>query len=255
MSKEKKEKCGCNDNCTCGDDCNCTQENKCSEDCTCGEHEHHDCGCGDDCNCTQENKCSEDCTCGEHEHHDCGCGDDCDCKEPKSPEEIIAMYEKAFGQFEEALNKVDAELEKEKKRAEENEHIARVYRQDLERYKERNKNSEQEFKEKAKTETALKLLPVLDDFEKAFASSTDNQTTKGFEMIYKSLKGAVEELGIEEIESLNQEFNPEFHDCISKVKAEKKNQAGLVSRVFVKGYKYRGEDGKVIRHSVVEIYE
>ena len=95
----------------------------------------------------------------------------------------------------------------------------------------------------------------IDDFEKAFASSTDNQTTKGFEMIYKSLKGAVEELGIEEIESLNQEFNPEFHDCISKVKAEKKNQAGLVSRVFVKGYKYRGEDGKVIRHSVVEIYE
>ena len=243
MSENKKhtKNCNCSEECDCGEDCSCTQENKCNENCTCPEHKHKH----------------------KHKHNghnqDCGCHEesDCDCEEchPKTPEEALKMYEAAFSKYEEVLTKLDADLEKEKKRADENEHIARCFRQDLERYKERNKNIEADAQIAANINAATKLLPVLDNFEKAMQSVEDEATKKGFLMIKENLENIVSGFGLEEIETENQEFNPELHNCINKVMADKEHKVGLISKVYQKGYKTAGENGKVVRHAVVEIYE
>ena len=73
----------------------------------------------------------------------------------------FAVYEKALKELEESLSKVYAELEISKKVASENENLARVYKKDLERFKERNRNAEQEMKDRAAIATAEKLIPVL----------------------------------------------------------------------------------------------
>ena len=272
----EKEECKCSNECNCDEDCNCTEENKCNPNCTCNEDEEHkhDGKCGKDCECHGGSDCKDkghkkhhhnkedddshdhddhDC---ESDDHDCECDDDCDCHvTPNSKEEAFAMYEKAFRQLEDALIKADKEIGKEKARADENEHLARVYKHDLERYKERNKNAQEEYRILANSDTALKLLPLADNFNQALESVKDTTIAKGFAMIFNTLKEIISNLGVEEIYSLNEEFNPDLHECVSKVKAPNKESKGKVARVFKTGYKLKGENGKVLRHSVVEIYE
>ena len=199
----------------------------------------------------KEEKCScegdkENCDCNQHDC-DCGCHDD----EPNK-EEMLKFYEQAFKGFEDALNKAEENIKAEKKRADENEHIARCFRQDLERFKERNKNIESELKTSVNKETALKIIPVLDNFDQALNSVSDENIKKGFEMIKNKLLSVLTDFGVCEIET-DGEFNPEFHDCVSKLEAPNKKQKGSIARVFQKGYKFN--DGKVIKHAVVEIYE
>ena len=225
-------------------------------ECDCGCHEgssSENCTCGDDCDCgCHGDSSSENCTCGDD--HDCGCQHD---HGDKSQEEQDAynMYEKAFRQLEDALIKADKEIQKEKQRADENEHIARCFRQDLERFKERNKNAEAQTQLKVNKDVALKIIPVLDNFDQALTKVTDEPTKKGFLMIYSKLTSVLGELGVSEIETENAEFNPEFHDCINKRQPENKKQSNRIASVYQKGYKFNDEDGKVIRHAVVEIYE
>ena len=256
-----EKNCNCNDECTCGDDCNCTEENRCSPNCTCPEdkkkhHHHHHNHAHKDCGCEVEEKCDcgDDCDCHDN---DCDCHDnECDCGEehPKTQEEAFAMYEKAFRQLEDALIKADKELQVEKKRADENEHIARSFRADLERFKARNANAEAELKEKANTDAALKILPVLDNFDQALSAAIDPSVAKGFVMIYNRLKECVSDLGVTEIKVLGEVFDPKTCECIAKTKAPDKASADRVSRVFKTGYALKSS-GKVIRPAVVEIFE
>ena len=134
MKKEKDKKivqeanssCGCGENCTCGDNCNCTEEDKCNPDCKCSEQGDHKCDCGceeDDCHCGDDCQCGDDCDCGCHEH------------QFTDRAEEFKAYQKAFDQFEAALEKVDRELTLEKARADKNEHLADSYKKDLDRYK------------------------------------------------------------------------------------------------------------------------
>ena len=198
------------------------------------------------------------CDC-DHDHNEdhCDCHEEgCDCDhEYNAEDEAFKMYEKAFRQLEEALIKADKDLQAEKKRADENEHIARAFRQDMDRLKERNKTAEAEFKVNANKDVALKIIPILDNFDQALEKVTDEATKKGFEMIYNKLSAVLSELGVIEIEADGKEFDPELHDCITKSPAPNKKEAGKVAKIYQKGYKFNGEDGKVIRHAVVEIYE
>ena len=76
-----------------------------------------------------------------------------------------------------------------------------------------------------------------------------------FAMIEAMLKSAVSNLGIEEINSLEGTlFDPKLHNAISKVKTKDKNLDGKIAKTFQKGYKIDGENGKIVRTSVVEVY-
>ena len=57
-----------------------------------------------------------------------------------------------------------------------------------------------------------------------------------------------------EIEALDKEFNPNYHNAVSKVRTKDKKKDNKIASVYQKGYKMSGENGKVIRHSMVEIY-
>ncbi len=263
--KLKNKNCGCKDGepCTCGDDCHCEdncdcgcEEGKactCGDDCHCHDHKHEGCDCG----CEHEHcDCEDDCGCHDHEHCDCGCEDEhcnCGCEHQEMSEEY-KKYEQAFIQLEDALIRVDKELEETKKVAKQNEHLAISYKKDLDRYKERAKAQEEEMKVKAVTNIADKLIPILDNFEQALKVSKDPSVLKGFEMIESMLKNAVKQLGIEEIDAEGAKFDPNLHNAVSKQKTKDKVKADHISAVYQKGYKLAGKDGKVIRHSMVEIY-
>lgn len=251
MSKNK-EKENKNKSCDCSEDCTCgCQEGK---ECTC-EDENCNCGCHED---GKECDCGDDCDCGCHDGKDCNCHDDhCDCgceDEHMEGSEEYKKYEKAFIQLENALIKADKELQKAEKRAEENEHLAISIKKDFERFKERTKEEESKVKDNAVSDIAGKLIPILDNFDQALNADIDQNVLKGFEMIQKQLQKAIASLGIEEIDCLGKEFNPNLHNAVAKKKTKDRKLDNTIATVYQKGYKLAGKDGKIVRHATVEIY-
>lgn len=98
-----------------------------------------------------------------------------------------------------------------------------------------------------------KLLPVVDNFERAFDAATNDHKedpfVKGIDLIYKQVLGLLDELGVEEIEALDQPFDPDLHHAVQHEESEDHGENTVVA-VYQKGYTYK--DG-VLRYSMVKV--
>lgn len=98
-----------------------------------------------------------------------------------------------------------------------------------------------------------KILPVMDNFERGFATVTDEQKedpfVKGMELIYNQMVQTLEELGVKEIEAQDKEFNPDFHNAVMHVEDENVGD-NIIVEVLQKGYTYKDT---VVRHSMVKV--
>lgn len=93
-----------------------------------------------------------------------------------------------------------------------------------------------------------KLLPVVDNLEKAVDTQTADEDYKhGIELLLKQLKDVLVSNGVKEIEALGKTFDPELHEAVSMVVDENLGEKE-VKEVFRKGYII---GNKVIRHSLV----
>ena len=120
-------------------------------------------------------------------------------------------------------------------------------------YKKRTAKEKEALKVDSVGDAVTSLLPIIDNFERAIASFTDADKEtdffKGVEMIYNQTKEAFFKLGVEEIKSLGEEFNPELHNAIMHIEDETVADNTIVEE-FQKGYTY---GGKVIRYSMVKV--
>jgi molecular chaperone GrpE len=99
----------------------------------------------------------------------------------------------------------------------------------------------------------LKLLGVLDDFERARAGATPEDLAspwaKGVELVERNLRGILAADGVERIDAEGAEFNPWEHEAISYVPAPGAND-GHVLQVVRPGYR-KGD--RVIRPAQVVV--
>ena len=98
----------------------------------------------------------------------------------------------------------------------------------------------------------LKLLPVLDNFNRAFTHvNIEDETIKGFVMIKEQFESILKTEMVEEIESDGAVFDPNLHNAVM---TESKDgvESGIVLETFEKGYKIKD---KVIRPSMVKVSE
>ncbi len=96
------------------------------------------------------------------------------------------------------------------------------------------------------------LLPVLDHFQLAAKHlpkelETDNWA-QGIKQIEKQFENILFDNGLERIESIGQEFNPQIHEAVEEIESEK--PAGTVVEEILSGYKYSGE---VLRPAKVKV--
>ena len=100
-------------------------------------------------------------------------------------------------------------------------------------------------------DTVEKLLPVIDNFERAVdsASDKDDALYKGVEMILKQLREMLASAGVEEIAAEGEPFDPNCHNAVMHIQDEKCD-TNVVVEVFQKGYKM---GDKVIRPSMVKV--
>ncbi|MDR7870189.1 MAG: nucleotide exchange factor GrpE [Tissierellaceae bacterium] len=98
---------------------------------------------------------------------------------------------------------------------------------------------------------ACELLPVIDNFERALEAEEDKENSfyKGITMIYNQLIEILNKMSIEEIQALNNPFDPNCHNAIM-VEESEGHEEDIVIGVLQKGYKFKD---KVIRPSMVKV--
>lgn len=102
----------------------------------------------------------------------------------------------------------------------------------------------------------INILPVVDDFERALVSlkdvSDEDAGKKGTQLIYNKFSEFLKQNNIKEIDAVNQDFNVDLHEAITKIPAPDESLKGKVVDVLQKGYLL---NEKVIRFAKVVIGE
>ena len=102
----------------------------------------------------------------------------------------------------------------------------------------------------------VNILPVIDDFERALESlknvSDEDAGKQGTLLIYNKFKEFLKQNNVKEIEALNQDFDVDLHEAITKIPAPEEKLKGKVVDVIQKGYQL---NDKVIRFAKVVIGE
>lgn len=96
------------------------------------------------------------------------------------------------------------------------------------------------------------LLPVIDNFERALkhvpAELEGNNYVKGVQGIVKQFEKTLNDMGVERIKSVGEEFDPHVHEAVSMEDGEGDKE--IVSEELQSGFKI-GDD--VIRHAMVRV--
>ena len=157
-----------------------------------------------------------------------------------------------FGKKPSKEDKLKEQVEKlEKEKQELNDKFLRLF-SEFDNYKKRTNKEKIDLIGTASEKVIVALLPVVDDFERAiqYNQKVDEVNTlkDGFEIIYNKLKSILTRFEVEEIQSMGEVFNTDFHEAITHFPAPNDDMKGKVMDVTEKGYKMKE---KVIRFSKV----
>ena len=99
---------------------------------------------------------------------------------------------------------------------------------------------------RANKDLLLSLLNFMDNFERAIKAGENNSDIqnseyyKGIELIHKQFIDFIHDNGVEEIECLGEEFNPNLHEALTMVEIPDCEHEKIVE-VYAKGYKLNDE--------------
>lgn len=174
--------------------------------------------------------------------------DDANAEKEENQEEKVLDFEelKALKEenmlFKNKTKKLENELEALKDR------LLRI-NAEYENYRKRTDKEKERIYTDACEDVLTKMLPVLDNLERAVAvDGTVDDLKKGVEMTIRQFQDALEKLQVEEIDATGQ-FDPNLHQPLMHAEDENYGQ-NEIAEVFQKGYK-RGD--KVIRHTMVKV--
>lgn len=150
------------------------------------------------------------------------------------------------------LKKLRGKLKESQKKAEEYLTGWQRTKADLINYRKEQEQKISDYYKFANEGLILEILLVLDNFNIALnhlpKESKKDKWLEGILQIKKQLEDSLTKQGVEEIKTLGEKFNPEFHESIGAVKSNKKG--GTIIEEVQRGYKL---NGKVIRPSRVKI--
>lgn len=122
---------------------------------------------------------------------------------------------------------------------------------EIENMRKRNQREREEYLKFASQPIIKKLLPIIDDFERAVnidVTQDFESLYKGMEMIYKKLLEVITSEGVEPIEALGKPFDPQYHQPL--MMEESSEPENTVLEEMQKGYIMHG---RVIRPSLVKV--
>jgi len=156
-------------------------------------------------------------------------------KEADKPEDIIRSLQEKLAEMQDRYLRLSAEFDN---------------------YRKRTLREKIDLSKYAGQDLILKLLPVMDDFDRAVnhldISSDCSAMKSGIDLIYVKFTEFLKQNGLKEIESSGCLFNVDLHDAVAKVTVEEEEKKGKIIDVIQKGYYLHD---KVIRHAKVVVGE
>ena len=147
---------------------------------------------------------------------------------------------------------LQAELEQAKELAEGNKEKYKRLLNEFDNMRERNKKENSEMADRGAMEALKKILPVIDNFERALENISEEEKTPfedGVEKIYRQLMDTLEEIGVTPMNAVGKEFDPNLHNAVMHEEDEAQGE-NLVTEEMQKGYMYKDE---VLRHAMVKV--
>ena len=167
--------------------------------------------------------------------------------EKETAEQTEAETEAPEAQPEEAAEDKTAALQK--KLDEVNDRLLRTAAE-YDNFRRRSQKEKEAIYTDSKAEIIGKLLPVIDNFERASAAETDPENyKKGIEMTVRQLLDALTAMGVEAFGAAGEAFDPNIHNGVMHVDDESLEE-NVIADVFIKGYRM---GDKVIRHASVKV--
>ena len=123
---------------------------------------------------------------------------------------------------------------------------------DFDNFRRRSRQEKEDLSAHVTQNIIKELLPLIDNFERALNAdnSQDGKSFKeGIDMINKQFVGILEKNGLEKINCVGEQFDPNFHEAIMRVEDADKED-GAIAEELQKGYMVQG---KVIRPSMVKV--
>jgi molecular chaperone GrpE len=153
-------------------------------------------------------------------------------------------------QSDSALQELQAQLEQSQAKTQEYMDALLRERADFTNFRRRVENEKSQMWSQASAETVKKLLPVLDDLERALLNRpAENVWADGVEMIVRKFQTILEKEGITRIQAVGQPFDPNLHEAIMQEESAE-YESGMVIAVLQQGY-CAGET--VLRPAMVKV--
>lgn len=174
-------------------------------------------------------------------------------QQPETTSETQALLQ-------EEVEKLKVALEEEKRKVSEKEQLISEYLNDLKRvkadfdnFRKREMLYRQQFVKTANRDLISKILPVLDDMEKALFEGQKNEVSttflQGIELIYRKFLSILEKEGVRPIETKGQKFDPKYHEAVATVSLPEREDFEIIEEVR-RGYLYHDE---VLRPAQVKV--
>lgn len=113
---------------------------------------------------------------------------------------------------------------------------------DFKNYKKRQAGEIERIKDLTKGEVILKIIPVIDNFERAMCIEMNDNNfesiKKGVEMIYKQFLNILEKEGVKQFSSIGEKFDPSKHEAVGIAYDNSKEENTILDEVE-KGYYYK----------------
>ena len=123
---------------------------------------------------------------------------------------------------------------------------------DFENFRRRNQREREEMAVYASADIIAKLLPVLDNFERALAAPGEEASSlrTGVELIYRQQFEILEREGLRVLNPVGEKFDPNLHEAVIRSEVGEGFEDNTVVEVLQKGYMLKE---KLLRPAMVKV--
>jgi molecular chaperone GrpE len=111
---------------------------------------------------------------------------------------------------------------------------------DFDNYRKRNERERRDLSDAVTAEVVRDVLPAIDDLERALATPTTDEAAlpyrKGVEMIHRQLLETLRKRGVEPLDVLGQDFDPNWHEAVAHDPSEGHRDGEITAEVR-RGYR------------------
>ncbi|MFR4987218.1 MAG: nucleotide exchange factor GrpE [Lachnospirales bacterium] len=171
-------------------------------------------------------------------------------------EEIEETIDEAIEESKEEVNELEQlKLKLEKAESSSKDYLDKLQRSmaEFDNFRKRTNVEKASMYENGARDTIEKLLPILDNFERAILSTPEEDKNsamfKGIDMIFNQMVETFKNMGVEEVAGVGETFDPNIHNAVLHIDDDSFGE-NVVAEVMQKGYKYKD---KIIRPSMVKV--